>query len=214
MKEIEVLQEQLLKLSPKKRKLVLSALPRHQLEVEFDINAEIILDAISRSSDLTKRGVRGIIAESVFIKEVLPEQLENTDWRLSDVSATDLPYDALIENSLGMKVSIQVKNQRVEKGSVKIKNGNWIVEVQKTRSGKGADGQSTRPYKFTDFHLIAVCLWPGTRDWRKFAYCLTQNLVPRRGSKELIEIMQPIPTAINEGHWNSSLTGLLRSFEI
>ena len=213
MKEIELLQEQLLKLSPAERKLVLTVLPRHQLEVEFDVNAEIILDAISRSSDLTKRGVRGIIAESVFIKEVLPVQLENTDWRLSDASASDLPYDALIENSLGVKVSIQVKNQRVEKGYVKIKNGNWIVEVQKTRSGKGADGQSTRPYKFTDFDLIAVCLWPGTRDWRKFAYCFTKHLVPRRGSGELIEIMQPIPTSINEGYWNSSLTDLLRGFE-
>ncbi len=38
----------------------------HPLESEWDINAETILSAIRRSSDLTLRGIRGIIAEATF----------------------------------------------------------------------------------------------------------------------------------------------------
>src|ERR1700680_1562355 len=69
-------------------------LPEHPLEKEWGINAEVILSAISRSSDLTKRGVRGIIAEAVFERHVLP-QLQGWDI-VSFVD--DRPYDFLIRS--------------------------------------------------------------------------------------------------------------------
>jgi hypothetical protein len=214
MKDFSRLQNQLSKLSPEDRKFVLAALPKHKLEIEFDINAERILDAIARASDLTKRGIRGIIAEEVFIKDALPLQLKNTEWSISDTAASDSPYDAVIKHSRGFEVSIQVKNQRVERGTVKVVNGKWIVEVQKTRTGRNPDGKATRPYRFEDFDIIAVCLWPGTKDWNRFAYCLTKNLIPRKKDPNLIQIMQPIPTCVEEGTWTSSLPNLLRNFEI
>ena len=44
----------------------------HPLEKEWGITAETILTAIARSSDLTRRGIRGIIAEATFEEFVLP----------------------------------------------------------------------------------------------------------------------------------------------
>ncbi|EOY2410899.1 hypothetical protein ACP1PL_004301, partial [Yersinia enterocolitica] len=41
-------------------------IPIHHLEQQWNISAEFILEAIARSQDITKRGVRGIIAELCF----------------------------------------------------------------------------------------------------------------------------------------------------
>ena len=56
--------------SPEDRLLVLSYLrqrvPLHPLEQKWNTTAEAILTAIARSTDLTQRGVRGILAEATF----------------------------------------------------------------------------------------------------------------------------------------------------
>jgi len=81
----------------------------HPLEDEFDAPAEVILEAVSRSSDLTKRGVRGVIAEAIFKVEVV-DKLEN--WH--DVTPDgDYPYDFLLTNGKH-EVSIQLKMQRLK----------------------------------------------------------------------------------------------------
>src|ERR1039457_1677428 len=54
--------------------------PLHQLEEEWATTAEAILTAIARSSDLTLRGIRGILAEATFEGTVLPE-MELEGWR-------------------------------------------------------------------------------------------------------------------------------------
>jgi hypothetical protein len=41
-------------------------LPLHPLEEEWGTTAEAILTAIARSSDLTQRGIRGILAEATL----------------------------------------------------------------------------------------------------------------------------------------------------
>jgi hypothetical protein len=48
-----------------------SHVPIHPIEEKLNCSAEIILEAIDRASDLTLRGVRGIIAEASFKYEVL-----------------------------------------------------------------------------------------------------------------------------------------------
>src|SRR3984957_6197 len=80
--------------------------PQHPLEKEWGVGAEIILSAISRSSDLTKRGVRGIIAEAVFERHILAP-LEG--WEAVHF-VEDRPYDFLICSSLerSREVRIQV----------------------------------------------------------------------------------------------------------
>jgi hypothetical protein len=88
-------------------------LPVHPLEREWGVRAEVILSAIERSSDLTKRGVRGIIAEAVFERNVLARL---TDWEEVRF-AEDRPYDFLIRSKgeQPREVRIQVKLQRMRK---------------------------------------------------------------------------------------------------
>ena len=45
--------------------------PIHALEADLNTQAEVILEAMARSSDLTMRGIRGIIAEAAFLVDVL-----------------------------------------------------------------------------------------------------------------------------------------------
>ena len=66
-------------------------LPRHPLEQDWGVDSEVILSAISRSSDLTKRGVRGIIAEAIFERNVLGKL---ATWEAVNF-VDDRPYDFL-----------------------------------------------------------------------------------------------------------------------
>lgn len=47
--------------------------PIHELEQNFGAPAEVILEAISRASDLSRRGVLGLIAEASFKVHVIDE---------------------------------------------------------------------------------------------------------------------------------------------
>src|SRR5580700_9896741 len=90
--------------------------PLHTLETEWKTTAEEILTAIARSSDLTLRGIRGILAEAIFEKRLL-SKVERKGWTAVKVVG-DQSYDFLIERGKS-QVRIQVKLQRKEKGEPK-----------------------------------------------------------------------------------------------
>jgi hypothetical protein len=203
---------------------------RHPLELEWGIDADTILTAIRRSSDLTKRGVRGIIAEAVFVVDVLPT-LVTSGWQGAEIAA-DLSYDAIVKNG-SLSARIQVKLQRSEKGVPKLyypnhyeKDSLFVVEVQKTRSGEktatmqgGRDDTAaatphtikTRPYRFGDFDILAVSMHPSSGDWRSFRYTLGEWLLPRVSDRTLIEIFQPV-AAIPNDVWTDDLATCLEWF--
>jgi len=200
-------------------------IPRHPLEEQWGIDAERILTAIHRSPDLTKRGVRGILAEAVFERDVLPS-IEGLGWRILPVPGGDPPYDFLLERG-GQRASIQVKLQRTEQGQPKryqpkrYPNELYVVEVQRTRSGRkrhkkaakssSAGDQSTRPYRFGDFDILAVNIQPATHQWRDFRYTVSSWLIPRKSSPRLIEIFQPVSLAPNDV-WTDRLDVCLEWF--
>lgn len=182
--------------------------PIHALEQKLNAPAEIILAAIDRASDLTLRGVRGIIAEAYFAIEIIPS-LHNLGW--IDVTPTggDLPYDFVLRRGSD-EVRIQVKNQRLERGKPKIwrrpRPGHpamYVAETQRTRNGTGQDGEKTRPYKYGEFDILAVCLHPSTGNWQDFRYTPSRWLVPRRISPQLIDVLQPVASA-PDNDWSSS----------
>jgi hypothetical protein len=186
-------------------------LPQHSLEEEWGVNAEIILSAISRSSDLTKRGVRGIIAEAVFERQTLAELKGWGAVRFID----DRPYDFLIrsDGDKPREVRIQVKLQRMKtqrpmlasEANRHYPKDMYVVEVQKTRGGIDLQtNEDTRPYRFGEFDVLAVNMHPSTRDWHKFLFTLSQWLLPRTPDANLIEIFQPIPRSPNTV-WTDSL---------
>jgi hypothetical protein len=211
----------------------LSVLVPHPLEKEWDIDAETILSAIRRSSDLTKRGVRGIIAEAVFENSVVPS-LERSGWSATVLSG-NLSYDALLTKG-DTTARIQIKLQRLEKGTPKLyypkhydKGSLYVVEVQKTRSGEkttkqplqGSDAMleaadsitvQTRPYRFGDFDILAVNMHPSTGDWKNFRYTVATWLLPRSKDPSLIEIFQPVASVPNDV-WTNDLGSCLHWFE-
>lgn len=187
-------------------------MPRHSLEIEWNTTAEEILTAIARSSDLTLRGIRGILAEAIFEKRVVPI-LEADGWESIKVEG-DRPYDFLIGRGSSL-VRIQIKLQRRERGEPKEYRSHqrkmvnftheklWVVEVQKTRSGERS-GVKTRPYRFGDFDILAVNLHPSTSDWQKFMYTVDRWLIPRAHQPDQIEIFQPVP-AVPDKYWTDDL---------
>lgn len=179
----------------------------HPLEEGFGAPAEVILEAISRSSDLTKRGVRGVIAEAMFAIEVVAHL---RDWK--DVTPHgDYPFDFLLEKGKD-KVSIQLKMQRrkdqrpvtAREAYRRFSDDYWVVETQRTRGGQGADGEDTRPYRYGEFEILAVSLHPGTGDWSNFLFTVSDWLLPRPEKQELLLKFQPVPKVAND-EWTESL---------
>lgn len=177
--------------------------PVHTLETTWSAPAEVILEAISRSSSLTKRGVKGIIAEACFYTRVL-QPLLSSGW--ADVTpSNDIPYDFGFRDRSG-DVRIQIKLQR-SREDVPMRGNQvpralgfsldcFVVETQKTRGGSRS-GKATRPYRFGDFDVLGVSLYPSLGDWSKLRYTVGTWLIPDRHDSNLICKYQPVPPAPN-----------------
>jgi hypothetical protein len=145
--------------------------PIHPMENQLDAKAEVILGALERASDLTLRGVRGIIAEAAFLMEVIAP---SPTGRWQDVTPPgDHPFDFMFQHSNG-PVRVQVKLQRQKAHRPMTANevlrsfafsaDLFVVETQRTRGGRTSTGEKTRPYRFGEFDVLGVCLHP--LDWQ------------------------------------------------
>ncbi|HOX59017.1 MAG TPA: hypothetical protein P5205_18115 [Candidatus Paceibacterota bacterium] len=205
--------ESLADFSPEQKKRIFEAIRKditiHPYEKEIGAPAEVILEAISRSPDLTQRGVRGIVAEAIFCLEVLPTV---SGWSGKPVANDS--FDALLEKNEKL-VRIQVKTQRRKDGVPMLANrkfpGHFVVEVQRTRGGTDDQGAATRPYRFGEFDLLAVCMWASTGNWRNFMFAPAQSLIPDPRDKNIILKMQPIPKS-PAGIWTDNLQVCLDTY--
>ncbi len=184
--------------------------PIHPIEAKLNTQAEVILEAIDRASDLTLRGVRGIIAEAAFAVGVVSE-LEG--WREIALSG-DMSYDFLLEDAVG-RARIQVKMQRrfggrpmqANEASRLLSADMFVVETQRTRGGVDrSTGEDTRPYRFGDFDIIAVSMHPSTNDWNSFMYTVGDWLLPRTDKPTQLMKFQPVAPESNEDWTNDFLT--------
>ena len=173
--------------------------PIHPLEAELNTTAEVILEAVARSPDLTQRGVRGIIAEAVFLVEVLQNI---RGWAVLDCPP-GYSYDFVIDDKVG-PVNVQVKTQRRLRGKPYVRRGKYVVETQRTRTGRDAAGAATRPYRFGDFDILAVSMHASTADWTRFMYTVGSWLLPRPNDRNLMRVLQPISMTAN-GDWTNNL---------
>ncbi len=201
------------------QKQVFSALrqkiPIHQMEKTLMAPAETILEAIARSSDLTVRGIEGIIAESSFAVEIVPT--------LAGLAAQpifgDQAYDFLLADQVG-QVRVQVKMQRRKtrlplRASDVQKSRNWpsdhfVVETQRTRAGTSSEGTSTRPYRFGSFDILAVSMGASQRRWSAFMYTVERWLLPAADPTCLLTY-QPVPAARSD-FWTDDFAECLRWF--
>jgi hypothetical protein len=195
------------------RKAIFQALrqefPIHPLEQEWHVSAEVILEAISRSSDLSKRGVKGLIAEAAFgvdVAAMLP------DWTSIPVTG-DHAYDYLLADATG-QVRVQVKMQRRVEGvpmtADRVRRNYppemFVVETQRTRTGKATTGDATRPYRFGGFDILAVCMYPSTHEWSKFTYTVANWLAPRSNAPDQIAVLQLVSPMPNDDWTDDFLT--------
>lgn len=186
----------------------------HPLETKWKTTAEAVLEAIDQSSDLTQRGIRGILAEATFRTLIVPQW--SPRWAQVPVLG-DGAFDVMLRDATG-DVRIQVKLQRREKGIPKLfkgGSGTYVVETQRTRNGTRTDAvagtkpQATRPYRVDEFDVLAVCLQPLTGDWRDFIYCAVVDLITRPADPELLAVMQPIQTE-DSPFWSHDIEHAIR----
>lgn len=186
-------------------------LPQHPLERDWGVSAEVILSAIARSSDLTLRGVRGVIAEAIFETQAITSL---RGWSAKAFTG-DLPYDFLIEDKAQppKQIRIQVKLQRMKahrpmlarEGNKLYPSDMYTVEVQKTRGGiDPATNEDTRPYRFGEFDILAVNMQPSTQDWSRVMFTVSEWLVARPENMNLIAKFQPVPQQTTE-FWTDNL---------
>lgn len=190
MNEVEQVLGILKRCSSEQRQQVFDELrkemPLHRYEEQMNAKAEVILEALARAPELTSRGVRGIIGEATFAVEVAANL---SGWQ--DVTPPgNHAYDTALEDAKSV-VRVQVKMQRRKGGIPWIKDGKGIVEVQRTRSGL-RKGEKTRPYRFGEFDVLAVCMEPSHRHWNSFLYVPERWLLPRLDNSALVMIHQPV----------------------
>ncbi|HEV2500553.1 MAG TPA: hypothetical protein VGY31_13330 [Terriglobia bacterium] len=170
--------------------------PIHPLETKLNTQAEVILEAIARASDLTLRGIRGVIAEAAFELNVVARL---PGWQHQTLEG-DFPYDFLLRDSTG-DVRIQVKMQRLKdhrpmlasQGYSYLPSDMYVVETQRTRGGVDPQTkQQTRPYRFGEFDILAVSMHPSTNDWSTFMYTVSDWLIPRPQDAKLMLKFQPV----------------------
>lgn len=173
----------------------------HPIEGKLNTTAEVILEAINRASDLSLRGVRGLIAEAAFAIDIVPTL---SGWR--DITPPgNHSYDFLLTDGAG-NVRVQVKMQRqkehrpmtAKEGYRSLPADMYVVETQKTRGGEDSQGQNTRPYRFNEFDVLAVNMHPSTNDWRRFLYTVAGWLLPAKDNQGYLLKFQPVPKESSE----------------
>lgn len=200
-------------------------LPRHAVEDRLMISSDGILHALGRAGEFTVRMIRGVFAEAAFASDVLPTLAPI--WRDLSIGTGDPPYDFLLadrgpspESSPEAaipypQVRVQVKMQRSEGGKpllasetwtsrVKWPSGHYVVEVQKSRKGE-KNGESTRPYRFGEFDILAVSLGPSQGRWSDFVYTVERWLLPDPRNPSQLLIYQPVSPVDNDS-WTSDFT--------
>jgi hypothetical protein len=141
-----------------------SATQRHSLEQSFDLPAGVILDIIHSRMRL-EVAVKGGVAEH-HLGRLLREDP-------AVASAAGLDQDAQPDFNVvmasGRPVLVECKNVSPERYA----NGDFKVEVQKTRATKG--DPAGRLYRPEQFDVVAACLYSPTRRW-DFRFILSSRL--------------------------------------
>lgn len=187
--------------------LLRAEFPIHAIESKLNAQAEIILEAIDRASDLTLRGIRGVIAEAAFEINVVRNLV---GWRDIPLDR-DYSYDFLLEDEKG-QVKVQVKMQRLtahrpmmaNEGYAYLPSDMYVVETQRTRGGVNpGTNEDTRPYRFGEFDILAVSMHPSTKNWAAFMYTVARWLVARPENDNQLLKYQPVAITPN-GEWTAN----------
>ncbi len=187
----------------------------HEFERVIGAPAEMILEAVHRAPELTRRMLRGVIADAAFRSFVVPS-IAPHGWR--DVTPEgNFAYDYKLDDGTG-PITVQVKLQRSERGAAAVKDGKrygfagevFVTETQKTRSGTDGDDNQTRPYRYGEFDILAVSMQPSTGQWDRYMYTLGRWLLPGKKAGEMATL-QPVAKTPDDW-WTDDLRVAMRWF--
>lgn len=200
---LDAIRELLIQCTPEEEALLFRELRARHLIHEFErvigAPAEMILEAVHRAPELTRRMLRGVIADAAFRTFVI-RALETHGWR--DVTPEgNFAYDYKVADSIGF-VTVQVKLQRSERGAPIVRSGSrygfgssvFVAETQKTRTGTDGEDNQTRPYRVGEFDVLAVSMQPSTGKWDRYMYTLGRWLLRGKKAGE-IATLQPVSRA-------------------
>jgi hypothetical protein len=174
----------------------------HEFEAIIGAPAEMILEAVHRAPELTRRMLRGVIADAAF-RTFTVASLRPHGW--NDVTpAGNFAYDYKLDDGAGL-VTVQVKLQRSERGAPVVRSGErysfgpevFMTETQKTRTGTDGEDKQTRPYRYGEFDVLAVSMQPSSGRWDGFMYTLGRWLLPGKKPGE-IATLQPVAKTPND----------------
>lgn len=162
----------------------------HPLEESLQASGWAILTAMGRQR-MAVMNVKGQLAE-YYLNEQLEKltvagKISTYEWRLEspDFSAS----------RHGQTYTLECKNIRKEDEKKKGRDP-WWVETQRTRGGKKA-GVDTRPYRVSDFDILAVCLFNRTKEWN-YWFVATHLLGRRPANNDLLLVKQEMPSQTND----------------
>lgn len=176
----------------------------HEFERVIGAPAEMILEAVHRAPELTRRMLRGVIADAAFRTFVVPS-VAPQGWH--DVTPEgNFAYDYKLDDAAG-SVTIQVKLQRSQRGAPVVRDGRryglagevFMTETQKTRTGSDGKDNQTRPYRYGEFDILAVSMQPSTGKWDRYMYTLGRWLLPGKKFDEMATL-QPVSKS-PDGWW-------------
>ena len=162
----------------------------HRLEDFFGVDATTILNIIENNFRLGV-AVRGGVAEHHLGVEL---QREPVVVAVRPIDADAQP-DFHVETANGTSITIECKTASKNR----YKNGDYKVEVQKTR-----DSGAGRKYSYGQFDVLAACLFSATGLW-EFRFRLAKDLDAAKDDPSRIEPIQRI-----DDTWARSLNELLR----
>jgi hypothetical protein len=156
----------------------------------------MILEAVHRAPELTRRMLRGVIADAAFRTYALAA-LEPHGWR-NVTPEGNYAYDYKLDDGAG-PVTVQVKLQRSVRGSPVVLAGArfgfiesvFMTETQKSRTGTDREDKLTRPYRYGEFDILAVSMQPSTGKWDRYMYTVGRWLRPGKNSGE-VGTLQPV----------------------
>jgi hypothetical protein len=152
----------------------------HVLEEQFALSSQQIMDIISNRNRLAV-AVRGGVAEHHL--EIALRA--NPAVRAVHPLDVDAKHDFDVVLTSGKLLRIECKNASPNRFS----NGDFRVEVQKTRSSQG--DPASRFYRADAYDVVAACMYSPTGAW-DFRYATTKTLERHRGFSDRLAAIQRI----------------------
>jgi hypothetical protein len=165
----------------------------HELEDEFSLSAEEILDII-RERPRLGMAVRGGVAEQHLYNALCADPAV-TDV---DLGQQEGPPDFFVTLRGSERISVECKNA----SPTTYADGTPKVETQKTRASKG--DPKSRLYDPRQFDVVAACMYGPWRCW-EFRYKRSRRLEPDRVYPDRIAALQRIDES-----WARSLADAMR----